>query len=75
MRRLRKEDDGSQTVFEPEFSAGPYRAEIEVASADELRALRRDEKLVAVRMSGTPRGKARQYNLVHWKEIEDFDWK
>lgn len=76
MKRIRKEDDGTETVFEPlEFKEmGPYRAEIQVRSLDELRRLRRDGVLIAVRMIGEPAGKVVQRNLVPWKEIEDFDW-
>lgn len=76
MKRVRKEDDGSETVFEPlTFDhRGPYRAEIQVASLDELRALKRAGKLIALRMIGTPSGKTPQRNLVPWEEIEDFDW-
>ena len=39
MKRIRKNGDGSETVFVPvEFDTmGPYRAEIAVASLDELR--------------------------------------
>jgi len=76
MKRVRKEDDGSETVFKPDPAAGPYRAEIVVSSLDELRAFKRDGRLLAVRMSGTPKGRTQpQYNLVPWKQIEDFDWK
>lgn len=77
MKRVRKEDDGSETVFVPLTfeQKGPYRAEIQVASLDELRALKRAGKLIALRMSGTPKGKVLQRNLVPWEEIEDFDWK
>lgn len=76
MRRIRDEDDGSQTIFEPlTFEAmGPYRAEVQVASLEELRELKRLGKLIALRMVGTPRGKVTQRNLVPWEEIEDFDW-
>ena len=76
MKRVRKEDDGTETVFAPlEFKEmGPYRAEIQVRSLDELRRLKRDGLLIAVRMIGEPAGKVVQRNLVPWQEIEDFDW-
>lgn len=77
MKRVRKEDDGGETVFEPlTFDKnGPYRAEIQIASLDELRELKRTGKLIALRMIGTPAGKMAQRNLVPWDEIEDFDWR
>ena len=76
MKRIREEDDGTETVFAPlEFQEmGPYRAEIQVRSLDELRRLKRDGVLIAFRMIGEPEGKVVQRNLVPWQEIEDFDW-
>ena len=49
MKGIRKNDDGSETVFVPvEFDTmGPYRAEITVASLDELRDLKRSGKLIS----------------------------
>ena len=76
MKRTRKEDDGTETVFQLlEFQEnGPYRAEIQVRSLDELRRLKREGVLIAVRMIGEPAGKVVQRNLIPWQEIEDFDW-
>ena len=76
MKRLRREDDVTETVFELlEFQEnGPYRAEIQVRSLDDLRRLKREGVLIAVRMIGKPAGKVVQRNLVPWQEIEDFDW-
>lgn len=78
MKRIRKNDDGSETVFVPvEFDTmGPYRAEIAVASLDELRDLKRSGKLIALRMIERDRtpGVQPQRNLAPWREIEDFDW-
>lgn len=74
VKRIRREGDGTETEFRPLSADGPYRAEIEVSSADELRRLRRDGKLVAVRMHGTPAGKRTQYSLVPVAEIEGFTW-
>lgn len=78
MKRIRKNGDGSETVFVPvEFDTmDPYRAEIAVASLDELRDLKRSGKLIALRMierDRTPRVQP-QRNLAPWREIEDFDW-
>ena len=78
MKRIRKNEDGSETVFEPvKFETmGPYRAEISVDSLDELRALKGSGKLIALRMIERDRtpGVQPQRNLAPWKEIEDFDW-
>lgn len=74
MKRVRKEDDGSLTEFKPGYAGGPYRVEITVGSDSDLRALKKDEKLIAIRMNGTPLRGRRQYNLVPWQAIEDFDW-
>ncbi len=78
MKRIRKNGDGSETVFVPvEFDTmGPYRAEITVASLDELRDLKRSGKLIALRMIERDRtpGVQPQRNLAPWREIEDFDW-
>lgn len=76
MRRVRKEDDGSETVFELlEFQEmGPYRAEVRVRSLDDLRRLKREGVLISVRMIGEPKDKTVQRNLVPWREIEEFDW-
>jgi len=76
MKRTRKEDDGTETVFELlEFQEnGLYRAEVQVRSLDELHRLKREGVLIAVRMIGEPAGKVVQRNLVPWQEIEDFDW-
>lgn len=71
---MRKEEDASETEFRPNSPGGPYRVEIEIQTDDELRALKRDGKLIAVRMSGIPKGKTRQVNLVAWQEIKDFGW-
>ncbi len=76
MRRVRPGDDGTETVFEllSYDQNGPYRAEISVATLDELRALKREGKLIALRMIGTPTGKVPQRSLIPWREIEGFDW-
>lgn len=77
MKRVRKDDDGSETVFnELTYNEmGPYRAEIQVRSVEELRQLKRDGILIAVRMIGRPAGQAPQRSLIPWREIEEFDWK
>jgi hypothetical protein len=78
MKRFRVRDDGSTAEFHlKEFEEnGPIRAEIVVASVDELRTLKKTNKLIAVRMEGPPNpGRTQnQVNLVPWREIEDFDW-
>ncbi|WP_172295245.1 hypothetical protein [Pseudoruegeria sp. HB172150] len=78
MKRIRENDDGSETVFVPvEFDTmGPYRAEIAVESLDELRDLKRSGKLIALRMIEQDRtpGVQPQRNLVPWREIQDFNW-
>lgn len=76
MRRIRKNPDGTETEFFPlEFKAmGPYRAEIQVASFDELRELKRSGKLIALRMIA-PDTNGPQRNLAPIDEIIDFDWK
>ncbi|NCA72569.1 MAG: hypothetical protein EOM91_21420 [Sphingobacteriia bacterium] len=78
MKRIRTRKDGSTAEFHlKEFDQnGPIRAEIVVASVDELRALKKENKLLAVRMEGPPNpGRTQnQVNLVAWREIEDFDW-
>jgi hypothetical protein len=77
MKRVRKENDGSETVFLPKHSdpKSSYHAEIRVYSVEELRDLKRAGKLIALRMVGTTNEGKRQVNLVPWQEIEDFDWK
>ena len=77
MKRVRKENDGSETVFAPNTydPKSSYRAEIQVSSLDELRDLKRAGKLIALRMVGTKTHGTPQSNLVPWEEIEDFDWK
>jgi hypothetical protein len=76
MKRNKKAEDGSETVFELlEYKKmGPYRAEIQVRSLEEMRQLKREGKLIAVRMIGTPAGKATQRSLAPHGEIYDFDW-
>jgi hypothetical protein len=79
LKRIRKNTDGTETEFVPvEFrNMGPYRAEICVASFDELRELKKSGKLIALRMIEvdlTP-GAQPQRNLAPWREIEDFDWE
>ena len=74
VKRVRREADGTETEFRPSSADGPFRAEIEVSSADGLRRLMRDGKLLAVRMHGDPKGKSHQYSLVPVAEIEDFTW-
>lgn len=76
MKRIRKEKDRSKTVFEPLVfkTNGPYRVEIKIESLEELRELKKQGKLVFVRMIGYPSRGQPQRNLVPWKEIEDFDW-
>jgi hypothetical protein len=79
MKRIRTRDDGSTAEFYlKEFDEnGPIRAEIVVASVEELRGLKKANKLLAVRMEGPPNpGRTQnQVNLVPWREIEDFDWE
>ncbi|MDO6458040.1 hypothetical protein Q4494_13200 [Celeribacter halophilus] len=79
MKRVRVRGDGSTAEFHlKEFDEnGPIRAEIVVASVDELRTLKKANKLLAVRMEGPPNpGRTQnQVNLVPWREIEDFDWE
>jgi hypothetical protein len=81
MKRIRKNDDGTETEFRLlEFdNNGPIRAEIAVASLDELRELRRLNKLISVRMievppAGSTLGRQPQRNLAPWAEITDFTW-
>lgn len=78
MKRIRTRPDGSTAEFHlKEFDKnGPIRAEIVVASLDELRDLKKKSKLIAVRMEGPPNpGRTQnQLNLVGWRQIEDFDW-
>ncbi|WP_373355738.1 hypothetical protein [Pseudoroseicyclus sp. CXY001] len=78
MKRIRKNEDGSETVFVPvKFDKmGPYRAEISIASLDELRDLKQSGKLIALRMIERDKtsGVQPQRNLAPWQEIEDFDW-
>lgn len=74
MKRVRKDRDGSETVFLPP-TTDSYRLEIQVSSVDEIRDLKRAGKLIAVRMVGTTNGGRGQFNLVPWAQIEDFDWK
>ena len=74
MKRIRKNSDGSETTF-VEKPYGPkqsYHAEIEV-SLEELRILKREGKLIRVRMAQDT--KSGRDNLVPWQQIEDFDWK
>tara|TARA_R100001039_G_C1846980_1_gene107165 strand:- start:646 stop:951 length:306 start_codon:yes stop_codon:yes gene_type:complete len=79
LKRIRKNPDGTETEFVPvEFdNMGPYRAEICVASFDELRELKKSGKLIALRMIEVDRtpGVQPQRNLAPWREIEDFDWE
>lgn len=79
MKRVRVRGDGSTAEFHlKEFDEnGPFRAEIVVASVDELRNLKKANKLLAVRMEGPPNpGRTQnQVNLVPWREIVDFDWE
>jgi len=79
MKRVRVRDDGSIAEFHlKEFDEnGPIRAEIVVTSVDELRILKKADKLLAVRMEGPPNpGRTQnQVNLVPWREIENFDWE
>jgi hypothetical protein len=77
MKRVRKNRDGSETVFSEiayDDPKRPYHAEIQV-SLEELRDLKREGKLIALRMVGTTKAGKRQKNLVSWRDIEDFDWK
>lgn len=76
MRRVRENDDGIPTVFEElTYDAnGPYRAEISVASLQDLRELKRNGKLISVRMRGVKPGVADQRSLINADEITDFDW-
>lgn len=74
LKRVRKEDDGSETIFYEHVYEGdryPYRAEVLFASLDEVRAMHRQGRVFAVRMSNVPEGnKAPQINLVNTKEIK-----
>ena len=74
MKRIRRHKDGSVTEYRPASDEGPYRVEIEVNSADDLRKLKRDGKIIAIRMVGTPKGKKPQYSLAPVDEVEDFTW-
>lgn len=78
MKRIRVRDDGSTAEFHlKNYDVnGPIRAEIVVADIDELKALKKSNKLIAIRMEGPPNPgrKQKQVNLVPWREIEDFDW-
>lgn len=78
MKRIRKNKDGTTTEFHLKMfdEMGPIRAEISVNDLAELRALKREGKLISVRMEAPPKqGRKRpQVNLAPWHEIEDIDW-
>lgn len=78
MKRIRDNEDGTTSEFYLKIFGqnGPIRAEIVVDNVAELRALKKEGKLISVRMEGPPNpGRTqKQVNLVPWGEIEDFDW-